>query len=207
MIYDVEVQAGKRGNVLYVPIGAGKRSAILTLHGSEGGWSGWSHRQALRFAMIGFVSFAPNDSIGGNMWHAGNILDVDLDQLIDVTGWLRDHTATNGKIGLHGVSRGAEMALLATSLMARGVRAGANTLYHAITSYPGTPDSATVGISGAISARFALLTASARSLPLRACGRMPVITLKVPCTSPPITAVTAGLPPLYGTCSRSIWVM
>lgn len=69
--------------------------------------------------MNGFVAFATNYSVGGNMWHAGNILDIDLDKKLDATAWLRDHPATSGKFGLHGVSRGAEMALLTVSLMAR----------------------------------------------------------------------------------------
>ena len=52
-----------------------------------------------------------------------------------------------------------------------GVPAGANTPCHEPTSKPGNPDSASVGTSGAIDERLAVVTASARSLPALASGQ------------------------------------
>ena len=46
-----------------------------------------------------------------------------------------------------------------------GVAAGARIPNHATVSYPGNPDSATVGTSGNRGERLRVVTASARSLP------------------------------------------
>ena len=55
--------------------------------------------------------------------------------------------------------------LASCSTMAGVVPAGANTTFHSYTSAPGTPASASVGTSGRMAERLALVTASARSLP------------------------------------------
>ncbi len=55
---------------------------------------------------------------GGNAWNAGNILDVPLDRTAEALSALHA-LPISGKVGLYGVSRGAEHALLVTSLMAR----------------------------------------------------------------------------------------
>src|SRR5438105_12386471 len=55
-------------------------------------------------------------------------------------------------------------------MMWRGVPAGARRPNQVSTSKPGSPDSATVGNSAALATRCALVTATPRSLPLRACG-------------------------------------
>ncbi len=51
-------------------------------------------------------------------WNAGNILDVPLDRTAEALSALHAQPIS-GKVGLYGVSRGAEHALLVTSLMAR----------------------------------------------------------------------------------------
>ena len=51
------------------------------------------------------------------------------------------------------------------------VAAGATSPNHYTASSPGTPASMMVGMSGAPEARLAELTASARILPARTCGR------------------------------------
>jgi acetyl esterase/lipase len=119
MIYDVECRSGLHGLVLYVPKDAGKRPGILLLHGSEGGFAGWTNVQALALAHSGFVTLAWSYSKGGSVWHAGDIHDVDLDHTEAALQWLRRHEAVSGRVGLLGGSRGAEHALLLASLMAK----------------------------------------------------------------------------------------
>lgn len=103
----------------YSPPGDGPFPSILVLHGSEGGWSGWSHRNAVMFAANGFLAFPFAYSLAGNAWYAGDIVDVALDRTEDVLRNLRGNSLSNGRVGLFGVSRGAEHALLVTALMAR----------------------------------------------------------------------------------------
>src|SRR4029079_436311 len=66
---------------------------------------------------------------------------------------------------------GADSALTVAALifatMSAGVCAGMSSAYQDDTSYPGTPDSAIVGSSGAVGYRCAVVTASPRSRPLR----------------------------------------
>lgn len=119
MIYKVEYRSGLQDLVLYVPKAAGKRPAVLLLHGSEGGFSVGTHVQAMALAQAGFVTLAWSYSKGGTAWRAGDIHDVDLDQTEAALGWLRSHEAVSGRVGLLGSSRGAEHALLLTSLMAK----------------------------------------------------------------------------------------
>ena len=118
MAFDIEIEQGPRGCRLYVPIGA-RCPGIVVLHGSEGGWAGWSDWQALLMAGNGFCTIALAYSRGGNAWHAGDIRDVDLDATEALLIWMRESGNTTGKVGLFGTSRGAEHALLVTSLMAR----------------------------------------------------------------------------------------
>ncbi len=87
--------------------------------------------------------------------------------------------------------------------IAGGVPAGAKTPCHEPTSKPGSPDSVSVGTSGAISDRFAVVTASALSLPALASGHAVVMLSKVIVTWPPTTSCSAGGLPLYGMCCMS----
>jgi hypothetical protein len=93
--------------------------AIMILHGSGGRWSGWSHCAAAIFAAHGFLAFPFGYSKGGNFWNAGNIIDVPLDKTAEALLALRKFPVAGKKVGLYGVSRGAEHALLLASLMAR----------------------------------------------------------------------------------------
>lgn len=103
----------------YGPPGDGPFPTILLLHGSEGKWSGWSYQTAAILAAHGFLAMPFGYSNGGNAWNAGNIVDVPLDRTAKVLLALRAFSFSGSKIGLYGVSRGAEHALLLTSLMAR----------------------------------------------------------------------------------------
>ena len=64
----------------YAPAEERPFPAVLILHGSEGGLSGWSHRAAVLFATHGFLAYPHTYSTGGNAWNAGAIRDVPLDR-------------------------------------------------------------------------------------------------------------------------------
>jgi dipeptidyl aminopeptidase/acylaminoacyl peptidase len=103
----------------YGPPGDGPFPAVMILHGSEGAWSGWSHRNAVLLAAHGFLAFPFPYSKGGNAWNAGAIADVPLDRTAEALVALRAFAPVGEKVGLYGVSRGAEHALLLASLMLR----------------------------------------------------------------------------------------
>jgi dipeptidyl aminopeptidase/acylaminoacyl peptidase len=103
----------------YSPPGDGPFPAVLLLHGSDGKWSGWTENKAAILAAHGFLAVAFGYSNGGNVWNAGDIIDVPIDRTVDALLALRAHELSGNKIGLYGASRGAEHALLLVSLMAR----------------------------------------------------------------------------------------
>lgn len=119
MMLKVEQRFLPGWGVTYSPSGDGPFPAIMLLHGSEGAWAGWSHRDAILFAAHGFLAFPYGYSSGGNMWNAGHIIDYPLERSVDALNALRNFQYVNGRIGLYGVSRGAEHALLVTALMTR----------------------------------------------------------------------------------------
>ena len=80
--------------------------------------------------------------------------------------------------------------------MARGVRAGANRPSQALTSKLGRPESATVGSSGKLVLRRAVLTARPLMRPPRTCGPALGATSIIMSTRPPIRSVIAAAPPV-----------
>ena len=74
-------------------------------------------------------------------------------------------------------------------------------------SNPGTPASLTVGMSGNVATRFALVTAITRMRPVLPCCTTVEIGASIICASPDNTPVTDCPPPLYGTCTHFTPVM
>ena len=102
----------------YGPAGEGSFPSIMLLHGSEGGMSGWSHRTAVILAANGFLCYPHSYSKGGNAWNAGHIEDVEISRTAEALSAFRAFSASNSRVAVYGVSRGAEHALLLASLMA-----------------------------------------------------------------------------------------
>ncbi len=115
----VEHRLSPVGWRLFAPKGVQSAPVVMLLHGSDGAHSGWSYVQAYALAAHGFIAAPFGYSARGNIWHAGDILDVELETSANALNVLRSIEGGNGKVGLYGVSRGAEHALLLTSLMAR----------------------------------------------------------------------------------------
>lgn len=103
----------------YGPPGEGPFPAVMIFHGSEGAFSGWSHRTAVMLAAHGYLAFPFGYSKGGNAWNAGNIIDVPLERGMAAFAALRAFAFSSSKAAFYGISRGGEHALLLASLMAR----------------------------------------------------------------------------------------
>lgn len=109
----------------FQPPGEGPFPAVLMLHGSEGSWSLHSYMGATLLAAHGFMVLPFGYSVRGTPWIAGDIRDVRVDRTAEAVAALRAADRANGKVGLYGLSRGAEHALLLASLMARDGMVGA----------------------------------------------------------------------------------
>jgi hypothetical protein len=79
------------------------------------------YRTAAILAAHGFLALPFGYSNGLN---AGDIINVALDRTAEALAALRAHELSGSRIGLYGLSRGAEHALLLASLMARDSIAG-----------------------------------------------------------------------------------
>ena len=108
----------------YGPAGAGPFPAVMILHGSEGALSGWSHRTATMLAAHGFLAYPHPYSTGGNAWNAGAIREVPIDRTEQALAALRGFEFCSGRVGLYGLSRGGEHALLLAALMAADASEG-----------------------------------------------------------------------------------
>ena len=94
---------------LFEPAGRGPAPGLLTLHGSAGRLSYYSSRL---LATHGFTVLAL-DYVGDSDHLPDRIANIDLSYFDGAADWFLDHTAVTGdRLGLVGVSRGAEAALL-----------------------------------------------------------------------------------------------
>jgi dienelactone hydrolase len=142
----------------YAPSSSGPCPAVLVLHGSEGGLAGWSHCTAIMLAVHGFLAVPFSYAKGGNGWHAGDIVDVPLDDTANALARLARSPMTVGGVGLYGASRGAEHALLLATLMSQdgcpdppravAVHAAADTVHGAWRSARAWPEGTAAASGG-----------------------------------------------------------
>jgi dienelactone hydrolase len=109
------LEQGPAGPVYGPGAGAGLPGVVI-LQGSEGPWSGWSHRFAAILAAHGLLAL-PHGYGEGDVWGAGPIREVDLAAVPAAGRALAAHPRCSGRVGLLGWSKGGEMALLVASLM------------------------------------------------------------------------------------------
>lgn len=104
--------------VYAVPAGAGQFATVILLHGSEDGDSASAMRSASRFASHGFAALALNYFVWGSF--RANIptalINVPVEMLDRAHDWLStEPTADTSKLGIVGVSKGAEFSLVVAS--------------------------------------------------------------------------------------------
>jgi len=106
-----------------------------------------------------------------------------------------------------GIARMVLISRFMRCTMAPGVLLGAISAIQARFSIPGRPASFIVGISGISALRWAVDTASARSLPLLTCGMTATPGTQANCTSPCSTASTDSGEDAYGMCTANVSVL
>ena len=94
------------------------RGGIVCLHGSEGGWAGWNDLTCALFAANGFAALSRNYTPNVRWLTHPDIDDVPLEGTQNALAAMRAEMAPFGcRLGLFGVSRGAEQALLLAQLL------------------------------------------------------------------------------------------
>jgi hypothetical protein len=95
------------------------RGGIVCLHGSEGGWAGWNDLHCALFAAHGFAALSRNYTQNAQWLTHPDIDDVPLEGTQTALAAMRMEMAPFGcGVGLFGISRGAEHALLLAQLLA-----------------------------------------------------------------------------------------
>lgn len=110
--------AASTGENMYWPSEA-PRGGVVCLHGSEGGWAGWNDLYCALFAAHGFVALSRNYTKVIHWPTPPDIDDVPLEGTVVALDAMRAEVAPFGcGVGLFGISRGAEHALLVAQLLA-----------------------------------------------------------------------------------------
>ena len=84
-VYFVVTQGGPRHSRISVPVGCGPAPCVLLLHGSEGPNRRVTDTMAMFLASQGFVAAPFPYSRGGNAWHAGDIVDIELSETVKLS--------------------------------------------------------------------------------------------------------------------------
>ena len=112
-----QTAASTREN-MYWPLGT-PRGGIVCLHGSEGGWAGWNDLYCALFAAHGFVALSRNYTQNVQWLTHPDIDNVPLEGTQKALAAMRMEMVPFGcGVGLFGISRGAEQALLLAQLLA-----------------------------------------------------------------------------------------
>ncbi len=118
MATSIRQSAASTRENMYWPAGAPK-GGIVCLHGSEGGWAGWNDLHCALFAANGFVALSRNYTQDARRLTHPDIDDVPLEGTQAALAAMRAEVAPFAcGLGLLGISRGAEHALLIAKLLA-----------------------------------------------------------------------------------------
>jgi len=124
MALSIRQSAASTRENIYWPAGNPK-GGVVCLHGSEGGWAGWNDLYCALFAANGFAALARNYTQNARWLTHPDIDDVPLEGTEAALKALRHELAPYGcGVGLFGISRGAEHALLLAQLLAEDDCAG-----------------------------------------------------------------------------------
>lgn len=106
------------GSAVYTTNSQDKKTAILRLHGSEGGSEYYGNIEASTLATQGFtvMTYCYFDCSRDINEPRQTLKNVELVKIFDAIQWLRTLTTSNGKVVVYGVSRGGELALILGSL-------------------------------------------------------------------------------------------
>ena len=104
---------------VYQPENVSFKGGIVLLHGSEGGSAKWIDVIAVLLAARGFVTMPKPYNKANTLLTRPDIKDIPLEGIEDALLYMRRLMGSHGrKVGLLGVSRGAELALLISQLLA-----------------------------------------------------------------------------------------
>ena len=118
MSLSIRQTASSTGENMYWPASTPK-GGIVCLHGSEGGWAGWNDLYCALLAAHGFVALSCNYTQNARWLTHPDIDDVPLEGTEAALSAMRQDVAPYGcGVGLFGISRGAEHALLLAQLLA-----------------------------------------------------------------------------------------
>jgi dienelactone hydrolase len=105
---------------VYIPRYQDVRGGVLVLHGSEGGGFGIHDRTAVLLACHGFTALA-YDWCGSHERPVeglpSKVVDIPIEGPVKALRWLQRHESVRNKpVAIHGVSRGAELAMIIATL-------------------------------------------------------------------------------------------
>lgn len=106
------------GSRLYLPNDQAQHTAIVMLHGSEGGSAYSLDAEANVLATQGYavLVLCYFDCNRGLIGRRETLKDVEAGIVLNAVRWLRKQNHSNGKVVVYGFSRGAELTLIAGSM-------------------------------------------------------------------------------------------
>ena len=124
MTVSVRQSSSATGAVIYWPAGKALRGGVVCLHGTEGGFAGWNDLNCALLAANGFAAMAHSYTRNARYETHPDIDDVPLEATEAALLCMREQLApyrfglSRIGLGLFGVSRDAEHALLVAELLA-----------------------------------------------------------------------------------------
>ncbi len=116
----IAVETPFPGSILYVPHDGKPHPGIIVLHGSEGGTLPYFHLDAQMYAANGYAALAfcwYNCRKNPITSPYSPLKNIELMKTVEAISWLKNSNYVGDKkVGLHGVSRGAEQAMILASL-------------------------------------------------------------------------------------------